>query len=90
MLPTLLIFTQNLHPPLSPCQNPHTRKHHHSAIPLPQVRYPIEDSLGDAISLGKISHLQAECVAVRSLGSNVEAANQTLVDSMCDMSGESA
>ena len=34
--------------------------------------------------------LQAECVAVRSLGSNVEAANQTLVDSMCDMSGESA
>ena len=64
LLPTLLIFTQNLHPPLSPCQNPHTRKHHHSAIPLPQVRYPIEDSLGDAISLGKISHLQAECVAL--------------------------
>ncbi len=35
-----------------------------SAIPLPQVRYPIEDSLGEFISLGKISHAQAEGVAL--------------------------
>ena len=46
-------------------QNTHTQKKKTcSAIPLPPVRYPLEDTLGEAISLGKISHLQAECVAL--------------------------
>lgn len=41
---------------------PRTTKNSTSAIPLPRVDYPLEDSLGDSIVLGKVSHLQAECV----------------------------
>ena len=59
------LFTQHPTPGAPPPFHTHkTHTHLHSAIPLPPVRYPIEESLGDVISLGKISHLQAECVAL--------------------------
>jgi predicted aconitase with swiveling domain len=32
--------------------------------------------------------LEGECEAVQRLSGSVDATNQTLVDSMCDMSGE--
>jgi hypothetical protein len=35
-----------------------------------------------------VQALEAECEAVQRLGSSVDHTNQTLVDNMCDMSGE--